>query len=107
MTPWTVACQAAVSMGFSRPDYWSGLPRPSPGDLPDPGSKPRSPVLQADSLPSEPPGSPNEAEVDIFMELPCFLHNSTNVSNLTSGPSASSKTQVAHMEFLGLCTVEA
>ena len=45
-TPWTVACQAPLSMGFSRQAYWSGLPFPSPGDLPDPGIKPRSPVLQ-------------------------------------------------------------
>ena len=44
------------SMGFSRPKYWSGLPFPSPGDLPNPGIDPRSPTLQADSLPSEPPG---------------------------------------------------
>ena len=45
-------------MEFSRQEYWSGLPFPSPGDLPDPGSEPRSPTLQADSLPSEPPGDP-------------------------------------------------
>ena len=57
-TPWTVARQAPLSMGFSRPEYWSGLPFPSPGDLPDPGIKPRSPALQADSLSSEPPGKP-------------------------------------------------
>ena len=50
--------QASLSMGFSRQVYWSGLPFPSPGDLPDPGTEPRSPALQADSLPSEPPGSP-------------------------------------------------
>ena len=55
-TPWTVAHQAPGSMGFSRQEYWSGLPFPSPGDLPDPGIKARSPALQADSLPSEPPG---------------------------------------------------
>ena len=58
-TPWTIACQAPLSMGFSRPEYWSGLPFPSPGDLPDPGMEPGSPILQADSLPSEPPGKPN------------------------------------------------
>ena len=52
-TPWTVACQALLSMGFSRQEYWSGLPFPSPGDLPDPGIEPGSPALQADSLPSE------------------------------------------------------
>ena len=45
-------------MGFSRQEYWSGLPFPSPGDLPNPGIKPRSPALQADSLPAEPPGKP-------------------------------------------------
>ena len=45
-------------MGFSRQEYWSGLPFPSPGDLPDPGIKPRSPTLQADTLTSEPPGKP-------------------------------------------------
>ena len=52
-TPWTVACQAPLSMGFSRQEYWSGLPFPSPGDLPNPGIEPGSPVLQADSLPTE------------------------------------------------------
>ena len=55
--PWTVAYQAS-SMGFSRQEYWSGLPFPSPGNLPDPGIKPRSPALQADVLLSEPPGKP-------------------------------------------------
>ena len=53
-TPWTVAYQAPPSMGFSRQDYWSGLPFPSPGDLPNPGIKPRSPTFQAGTLPSEP-----------------------------------------------------
>ena len=57
-TPWTVAYQAPLSMGFSRQECWSGLPFPSPGDLPDPGIKPGSPALQADALPSEPPGKP-------------------------------------------------
>ena len=55
-TPWTVAYQAPPSLGFSRQEYWSGLPFPSPGDLPNPGIEPGSPVLQADALPSEPPG---------------------------------------------------
>ena len=60
-TLWTVACQAPLSMEFFRHDYWSGLPFPSPGDLPTPGIEPKSPVspaLQADSLPAEPPGKP-------------------------------------------------
>ena len=56
VTPWTVACHAPLCMGFSRQEYWSGLPFPSPGDLPDPGMEPRSPALQADSLPFELPG---------------------------------------------------
>ena len=51
--PWTVACQAPLSMGFSRQEYWSGLPFPSPGDLPNPGIEPRSPALQADDLTTE------------------------------------------------------
>ena len=57
-TPWTVAYQAPLSMGFSRQEYWSGLPFPSPGDLPNPGIEPRFPALQTDALPSEPPGKP-------------------------------------------------
>ena len=56
--PWTVAQQPPLPMGFSRQEYWSGLPFPSPGDLPNPGIEPRSPALQADALPSEPPGRP-------------------------------------------------
>ena len=54
--PWTVAYQAPLSLEFSRQEYWSGLPFPSPGDLPNPRIEPRSPTLQADALPSEPPG---------------------------------------------------
>ena len=57
-TPWTVAHQAPPFVGFSRQEYWSGLPFSSPGDLPEPGIKPRSPALQADALTSEPPGKP-------------------------------------------------
>ena len=55
-TPWTVVYQALQSMEFSRQKYWSGLPFPSPGDLPNPGIEPGSPTLQADALPPEPPG---------------------------------------------------
>ena len=55
---WTAAPQAPLSMGFPRQKYWSGLPCPPPGDLPNSGIKPRSPALQVDSLPSEPPGKP-------------------------------------------------
>ena len=52
--PWTLACHSPLSMEFSRQEHWSGLPFPSPGDLPDPGIEPRSPALQADPLLSEP-----------------------------------------------------
>ena len=57
-TLWTVAHPAPLPTGFSRQEYWSGLPFPSPGDLPDPGIEPRSPALQADALTSEPSGKP-------------------------------------------------
>ena len=52
-TPWTVAWQAPLSIGFSRQEHWSGLPFPSPGHPPNPANEPRSPALQADSLPTE------------------------------------------------------
>ena len=55
-TPWTAAHQAPPSMGFSRQEYWSGLPLPSPGDLLSSEIEPRSPALQADTLPAKPPG---------------------------------------------------
>ena len=61
MTPWIVAHQAPLSMGFSRQEYWSGLPFPSPGDIPDSGIKVAShvsPALHAVSLPAEPSGKP-------------------------------------------------
>ena len=66
VTPWTVAHQAPLSMGFSSQEDWSGFPFPSPGDLLDPGIKPRSPALQARSLPSEPPRKPTFEWRDIM-----------------------------------------
>ena len=66
---WAVAHQTPLSKGFSRQEYWSGLPFPSPGDLPDPGIKPVSPVspaLQADSLPTEPSGKPLDVVTLVF-----------------------------------------
>ena len=56
--PWTVACQALLSMRFPSQEYWNGLSLPSPGYLPNPGIIPRSPTLQVDSLPTTPPGKP-------------------------------------------------
>ena len=68
-TPWTLAYQAPLSMGFSRQEYWNELLFPSPGDLPDPGIEPRSPALRADALPSEPPGNPTWPKMcEIFLD---------------------------------------
>ena len=63
-TPWTVVRQAPLCMGIFQAEYWSGLPCSSSGDLPNPGIKLRSPALQVDSLPSEPPGKPKNTEVE-------------------------------------------
>ena len=56
-TPWIVTQQAPLSMGFSRPEYWSGSPFPPPGDLPDPGMEPMSPSLAGGLFTTEPPGT--------------------------------------------------
>ena len=69
MTPWTGACQAPLSMEFSRQEYWSGLPFSPPGCLCDPGMQPRSAVLQADSLLSESPGKPSLFIFFIFFTI--------------------------------------
>ena len=65
-TPQTIAYQALPSVGFSRQEYWSGLPFPSPKDLPNPGIKPGSPAFQADALLSEPPGKPQADKLDLI-----------------------------------------
>ena len=69
VTPRTVECQGPLSMGFSRQEYWSGLPVPSPEDLPNQGIKPGSPMLQADSSPSELQGSPKLSNIVFFYLL--------------------------------------
>ena len=97
-TPWTVACQAPPPMGFPRQEYWSGSPFPSPRDFPDPEIEPKSPALQADSLPSEPPQAPNLTRLYTFtlklMEMrwktPCpqlpWSHLRGSVATATSMP---------------------
>ena len=77
-TQCTVAHRTPLSMGFSSQEYWSGLPFPSPGDLPNPGIEPRSPALQADALTSEPPGKP----VTMQREVNCTVR--TQLSHFTS-----------------------
>ena len=76
-TPWTLACRDPLSIGFSRQEYWRGLPFPSPGYLPNPGIDPRSPTLQASSLPAEPQGKPKN----------------TGVGSLSSPAAAAAKSQ--------------
>ena len=73
-TPWVVDHQAPLSMEFSRQEYWSGLPFPSPGDLPAPGTEPQSPVLQADSLLSEP-----QTVCDYYVEKYALKQKNTKV----------------------------
>ena len=75
-TVWPVAHQAPLSMGFSRQEYWSGLPFPSPGDLADPGIEPGSPALQADSLLSEPPGKPTVGHCVYLITVCIWISNS-------------------------------
>ena len=88
-TPWTVAYQGPLST-FSRQEYWSGFPFPSPGDLPDPGIKSGSPVFQADSLPSEPPGKPHNT---------CRKNNSVNC--------VISQLKVVYSVFISFCCISA
>ena len=85
VTPWTVAYQAPPSVGFAKQEYWSGLPLPSPGDLPNPGIEPRSPILQADALPSEPPGKLSDLDTwsILYMSFYVFLSYSL-LQSLTS-----------------------
>ena len=70
VTPWTIAHQAPLSMGFSRQEYWSGFQCPPPGALPNPGMEPGSPTMQVDSLLSEPSGKPYESKVMHFITFP-------------------------------------
>ena len=73
-TPWTVALQAPLSMGFPRQEYWSGLPFPSPGDLPDPETEPMSPALAGGFFTTEPPGKPILL-VDVLKFVNCVGYN--------------------------------
>ena len=94
-TPWTVTYQAPPSMGFSRQECWTGLPFPSPGYLPDPGIKPGSPALQAEALPSEPPGTPNKKPV-LCPENQYYLGNKSHCS---SWKEKNSHKFICHFDF--------
>ena len=91
-TPWTGAYQASLLMGFSRQEYWSGLPFPSPGDLPNPGMEPGSPTLEADAFTSEPPNTNHillftipagvQSPPDFFISVITFVKNYLNETPL-------------------------
>ena len=90
-TPWTVAYQAPPSMGYFRQEYWSGVPFPSPGDLPDPGIEPRAPTVQVDALTSEPPRKPSivykmliyrENWMHLSLQPPMNLYTFQNVGQI-------------------------
>ena len=81
-TLWTVVHQAPLSMEFSRQEYWSGLPFPSPGDLPDPGNEPGSPTLEAGTLTSESPGKPRPFRYDLN-QIP--FHYTVEMTNRFKG----------------------
>ena len=73
VTQWTIACQTPLSMGFSRQEYWSGLPFPPPGDLPNPGIEPVSPALEGGFFSTEPPGKPIHDIDQSICSQPAFL----------------------------------
>ena len=95
-TLWTVAHQAPLFMGFSRQEYWSGLPFPPPGDLPDSGIEPTSPALQVDSLPLSHLGSPGRRDRIILIILVFRKHipNTTSMSALSKGLRCKEDTKV-------------
>ena len=111
-TPWTVACWVPLSMGFPRQEYWSELPFPSPGDFPDPGNKSWSPVLQADSLLSEPPGKTYGPEtwlnwswlitkVDFLLECFCgFCEEASLMAQQIKNLPAMQEMQKTRVQFL-------
>ena len=119
--PWTVACQAIQSMGSSRQGHWSGLPFPSPGDLPDLGIEPTSPALQADSLLTEPPGKPWLLSLNhikfCFVSIPTGqiissipvatpllpLHQNPRVLQRKRGKSFAVRNLIFPNEWSGLC----
>ena len=87
-TPWTVAHQAPPSLELSRQKYWSGLPFPSPGDLPNLGIKPSSPALQADALCYEPPGKPLYPNATLFSHIVGKTRNFFQFTGVCDPPPA-------------------
>ena len=90
LTPWTAAYQAPQSVKFSRQEYWSGLPFPSPSDLPNPGIEPWSPTLQTDTLPPKPPGKGYEMadkSTSIRTWASGYSHRNKHISKLSDTPT--------------------
>ena len=86
VTPWTVTYQAPLSVGFPSQEYWSGLPFLFPGDIPGPGIELGPPALQADSLPTEPPGKPYFIYSSVYMSIPVSQFVSPHsLSSLVTG----------------------
>ena len=106
VTPWTVACQAPLSMGFSRQEYWSGLPFPSPGNLPDPGIEPGSPALQADSLPIELWGKPIELIEYLSISLSRSVHFFWRTGSHIVGADKSKMCQVGNLRKSWCCSLK-
>ena len=96
--PRTEACQAPLSMGFSRQEYWSGLPFPPLGDLPSPGTEPGSPALQADSLPIKPQGKP--LSIFIFIYLPGYASLTCSMWDLDPQPGLKPRPPALEMQSL-------
>ena len=98
VTPWAVACQAPLSKGFSRQEYWSRLSFPSPGNLSKPGIEPESPTLQADALPSEPPEKPWLLSICTYILVECLRHIGS-----TENKSIWTHTLISSCIFVPLC----
>ena len=94
-TPWSVACQAPLSLGFPRQEYLSRLPFPSPEDLPNPGIEPQSPTFQADCLPSEPPGTPLRREGHPVNSTP----PASVITHIVESQTECLYSSLAHLEF--------
>ena len=109
MTLWTIACQAPLSMGFPRQEYWSGLPFPSPGDLLDPGIQPMSPVWQADSLPLSHPESLHIGHSSLYFTIfylsycDLFYDKKTNSNSLTLIKGFIGLSSINSQSFLSVC----
>ena len=99
----TVACQAPLSTGFSRQEYWSGLPFPLQGDLPDPGMEPTSPVSQTDSLPPEPPRKPYSTYNSLHLLSPNSQFIPPQHLSLYAAPSVFSMSVVTTLLTLADC----